>query len=148
MGDPKFYKTPVGRVRAKLLLSSGVQYASGTAQMRLLVEHSSAEDARAATGILTLFDRLSDIAIISGASVFPNDEARNSYRNNISVVCGRLVALLTGIEPEPQPEDRQRKPATDQQLVNYVEQFKGGFSDMRSLVEAVNELDRRIAQNG
>ena len=120
-----------------------MQYASGTIQMRLLAEHSSAEDAKAATGLLTLFDRLFDIAVLSGASAFSNDEARTSYRKSVSQVRGRLVSLLTGTDmPEPEPE---KKPVTDEQMIRYAAEVGGEFQSFESLIGAVEDLNARIA---
>lgn len=147
MGAEKFYETPEGRVRAALLLASGVQYDRESVEHRLLERHLQQEAAYRHYFDFWLSDVFMNLFMATAIGAGVTEDSRNAF---MDATTKRRNAILDLSDPFGHLKARDARAAmpkaTEQDKVAYLQALgsKGGFKSITQLRQAVQALNKTI----
>lgn len=147
MGYKKFYETPAGKVRAQLILNSGVQYGQASAEFRLGLLHYAAGNEYRRNYDTLMGHLLGNIFFAAGINKV-TDESRD---NNMKFIKERIkdIADLLALTGKNAKSERDKR-AREERRVSSEEAYavtlakSGTFNSLEQLQGAILALNEAI----
>ena len=149
MGRQKFYKNPVGRVRAELLISSGEQFSVGSVEFRLCREHFSRKLAFDIQFKEEILCRVSEISLLTKVKTLADINLTEEHKRAMDRV-DSIVSIIDPLRNEyVKTKNVNTKKSDDTNRLAYLEALTQGkpFTSLREIVSSITKLNDYIATN-